>query len=79
MMGTFVQHAHPSLLLSSRPQYTRTSIFALAVEYNSIKKKFSTNLSVPLLIEYEDAAKRIINEIALKVTEIDHILNYIYS
>jgi putative PIN family toxin of toxin-antitoxin system len=42
-------------------------------------KKFSTNLSVPLLIEYEDAAKRIINEIALNLKEIDHILNYICS
>jgi putative PIN family toxin of toxin-antitoxin system len=42
-------------------------------------KKFFTNLSVPLLIEYEDAAKRIIDEIELNEKEIDHILDYICS
>ena len=41
------------------------------------QNKFNMNISVPLLIEYEDATKRLIGKIALKEKDIDHILNYI--
>ena len=43
------------------------------------QNKFNMNISVPLLIEYEDATKRLIGKIALKEKYIDHILNYICS
>lgn len=39
--------------------------------------KFNLNLSVPLVLEYEDVAKRLIGEIALVETDIDDILNYL--
>lgn len=41
------------------------------------KGKFNTNISVPLILEYEYAAKRLIGKIKLKTTEINDILNYI--
>ena len=41
------------------------------------RKDFEVNISVPLLIEYEDAAKRISREVGLTHTDIDDILDYI--
>ena len=41
--------------------------------------KFQLNLSVPLAIEYEAAAKRMIGEITLSEKEIDDILDFIIS
>ncbi len=38
---------------------------------------FDINVSVPLILEYEDAAKRLIGEIALTVEDIDDILDYV--
>lgn len=38
---------------------------------------FEINLSVPLVLEYEDAAKRIEHEIGLTHADIDDILDYI--
>lgn len=39
--------------------------------------KFETNVSVPLILEYEDAAKRLVGEIGLTAREIDHVLDYL--
>ncbi len=39
--------------------------------------KFETNLSVPLILEYEDVAKRLVSEIALTARDIDNILDYL--
>ncbi len=39
--------------------------------------KFETNISVPLILEYEDAAKRLLGEIALTERDVDDILDYI--
>jgi putative PIN family toxin of toxin-antitoxin system len=39
--------------------------------------KFVANVSVPLVIEYEEAAKRLVGQIALTARDIDHILDYI--
>ncbi|MGQ0602068.1 MAG: putative toxin-antitoxin system toxin component, PIN family [Anaerolineales bacterium] len=42
--------------------------------------KFEINLSVPLVIEYEDAGKRLIGKkTGLKASDIDDILDYICS
>jgi len=41
--------------------------------------KFEINVSVPLIIEYEDVAKRLIEKIALTEDDIDDILDYICS
>ena len=38
--------------------------------------KYEANISVPLALEYEETAKRLIGEIALTVSEIDDILDY---
>jgi len=38
---------------------------------------FVANVSVPLVIEYEEAAKRLVGQIALTARDIDHILDYI--
>jgi len=38
---------------------------------------FETNLSVPLVVEYEDAAKRILPQTALTEDDLDDILNYV--
>ena len=43
-------------------------------------QKFEFNLSVPLAIEYEEAAKRLVGKkTALKAADIDDILDYLYS
>lgn len=39
---------------------------------------FEINLSVPLALEYEDATKRLLGQIALKEQDIDNILDYLY-
>jgi predicted nucleic acid-binding protein len=39
--------------------------------------KFGANVSVPLLLEYEQAAKRLAAEIPLAETDIDDILDYL--
>jgi putative PIN family toxin of toxin-antitoxin system len=39
--------------------------------------KFEVNVSVPLVLEYEDAAKRLIEEIPLSERDIDDIIDYI--
>ena len=39
--------------------------------------KFEINLSVPLVLEYEGAAKRLIGEVPLAETDIDDILDYL--
>jgi len=41
--------------------------------------KFKINLSVPLVLEYEASAKKMIGEIALKEKEIDDILDFVIS
>ncbi|MCP4166776.1 MAG: putative toxin-antitoxin system toxin component, PIN family [Chloroflexi bacterium] len=38
---------------------------------------FEINLSVPVLLEYEDAAKRLLGQIPLAENEIDNILDYL--
>ena len=39
--------------------------------------KFEMNVSVPLVLEYEDAAKRLVGEIPLTEQDVDYILDYI--
>lgn len=39
--------------------------------------KFEINISVPLILEYEAAAKRLVGEILLTESEIDAILDYV--
>jgi putative PIN family toxin of toxin-antitoxin system len=39
--------------------------------------KFEVNISVPLILEYEDAAKRLIGHIALTSRDIENIIDYI--
>lgn len=41
--------------------------------------RFEINLSVPLLLEYEEIAKKLIGEIGLTRSEIDDILDYMCS
>ena len=41
--------------------------------------KFDINISVPLILEYEDATKRLIGKIMLRKKDIDDILDYICS
>ena len=40
---------------------------------------YKLNLSVPLVLEYEEVAKRMIGEIALSENEIDDILDFVIS
>ena len=41
------------------------------------RSTFEINLSVPVLLEYEDATKRLLGQIPLTEIEIDHILDYL--
>jgi len=41
------------------------------------RANFEINLSVPLVLEYEDAAKRLLGQIALGEQDIDNILDYL--
>ena len=40
-------------------------------------EKFETNISVPLILEYEDVAKRLVGEIALTARDIGNVLDYL--
>ena len=44
-----------------------------------VSGKFQTNLSVPLVLEYEDVAKRFMTEHGLSGEDIDAIIDYICS
>jgi putative PIN family toxin of toxin-antitoxin system len=39
--------------------------------------KFEANISIPLILEYEEVAKRLVGPIALSENDIDNILDYI--
>jgi len=39
--------------------------------------RFVLNLSVPLVLEYEDAAKRLVGQIPLSMAQIDDIIDYL--
>jgi len=39
--------------------------------------KFEVNISVPLILEYEDAAKRLLGQIALTTRDMDNVIDYI--
>jgi len=41
------------------------------------RSEFEINISVPLLLEYEDATKRIAREVGLTYVDIDDILDYV--
>ena len=41
------------------------------------KRKFELHLSIPLLLEYEDAAKRLVSKTDLTQKDIDDILDYL--
>jgi putative PIN family toxin of toxin-antitoxin system len=41
--------------------------------------KFEINLSVPLALEYEDAAKRLLDKVNLSEQDIDDILDYLLA
>lgn len=41
------------------------------------KANFEINLSVPLILEYEDASKRLLEQIPLMESDIDNILDYL--
>jgi len=67
---------------------TNVFVAALRSQYGASYKlfmllesqKFEFNLSVPLAIEYEEAAKRLVGKkTALKAADIDDILDYLYS
>ncbi len=40
-------------------------------------EKFAINISVPLILEYEDVAKRYLDELPLSENEIDDVLDYL--
>ena len=44
-----------------------------------VSDQFEVNLSIPLVLEYEDVAKRKSSEIDLSAQDIDHIIDYICS
>jgi putative PIN family toxin of toxin-antitoxin system len=66
---------------------TNVFVSALRSQYGASYKlmslikrdKFKINLSVPLVLEYEASAKKMIGEIALKEKEIDDILDFVIS
>jgi putative PIN family toxin of toxin-antitoxin system len=66
---------------------TNVFVTALMSQYGASYKlmslikseKFKVNLSVPLVLEYEASAKKMIGEIALKEKEIDDILDFVIS
>ena len=39
--------------------------------------RFEVNISVPLILEYEEAAKRLVGHLALTARDIDNIIDYI--
>lgn len=66
---------------------TNIFISALRSQFGASYKLFSLidkgvyklNLSVPLALEYEDVAKRMIGEISLSEEEVDDILDFVIS
>jgi len=66
---------------------TNVFVTALRSQYGASHKlisliksgKFQVNLSVPLVIEYEASAKKMIGEITLNEDEIDDILDFVIS
>jgi len=64
-------------VLASALQSKRGASFKLLTLIG--QNKFNINLSVPLILEYEDVAKRLIGRIALNEEDINDILNYICS
>lgn len=66
---------------------TNVFVTALRSQFGASYKLFSLidedvyrlNLSVPLALEYEAVAKRMVSGIALSVKDIDHILDYVIS
>jgi putative PIN family toxin of toxin-antitoxin system len=67
---------------------TNVFVAALRSQYGASYKllmlldsgKFEINLSVPLVIEYEDAGKRLVGKRSgLKVSDIDDVLDYVCS
>lgn len=67
---------------------TNVFVAALRSQYGASYKllmlldsgKFEINLSVPLVIEYEDAGKRLVGKrVGLKTSDIDDILDYVCS
>jgi len=66
---------------------TNVFVTALRSQYGASYKlisliksgKFQVNLSVPLVIEYEASAKKMIGEITLNEDEIDDILDFVIS
>jgi putative PIN family toxin of toxin-antitoxin system len=75
--------------MSMRQVVIDTNVFvtALRSQYGASYKlmslikseKFKVNMSVPLVLEYEASAKKMINEISLKEKEIDDILDFVIS
>lgn len=55
----------------------RGASYKLLMEVGS--DKFDVNISVPLVLEYEDAAKRLIGKIRLTKRDIEDVLDYICS
>jgi putative PIN family toxin of toxin-antitoxin system len=55
----------------------RGASFKLLMEIEN--NKFDMNISVPLVLEYEDALKRLIGKIKLRKRDIDDILDYLCS
>ena len=53
----------------------RGASYKLLMEIGS--GKFDVNVSVPLVLEYEDAAKRLIGKTKLKKRDIDDVIDYI--
>lgn len=66
---------------------TNVFVTALRSQYGASYKlmsliksgKFQVNLSVPLVVEYEASAKKMIGEILLNEKEIDDILDFVVS
>ncbi len=58
-----------------RSQYGASYKFFMLLD----RDKFEINLSVPLAIEYEEAAKKIIGKSPLNARDIDDILDYVFS
>ncbi|MEO6727065.1 MAG: putative toxin-antitoxin system toxin component, PIN family [Blastocatellia bacterium] len=64
---------------------TNVLIAALMSQYGASYKlltllgsnKFEINLSVPLVLEYEDVAKRLLGRIALTTNEVDDVIDYV--
>ncbi len=66
---------------------TNVFVTALRSQYGASYKllslikstKFQTNLSVPLVVEYEASAKKMIGETALSEKDVDDILDFVIS